>query len=90
MKVEKVDEVCEREIAVGEKVFYVPYKPINRESAEKTNRTMYDASLKPTQNFVPLNDCLETGLPLQNSMWDILVRSRYKPILLCLDIGEVF
>ena len=34
---------------------------------KKTNRTMYDASLKPAQNVASLNACLETGPPIQNS-----------------------
>ena len=51
---------------------------------------MYDASSKPTKKFASLNYCLETGPPLQNSMWDILIRSRFKPILLCGDIEKVF
>ena len=63
--VEKVDEVCEQEITEGEKVFYLPYGPVIRESAETTKLRIYNASL---------NDCLETGPPLQNAMWDILVR----------------
>ena len=29
--VEKVDEVCEQEIADGEKVFYLPHRPVIRE-----------------------------------------------------------
>ena len=29
--VEKVDEVCEQEITEGEKVFYLPHRPVIRE-----------------------------------------------------------
>ena len=47
---------------------------------------MYGAFSKSTKNSASLNDCLETNPPLQSSMWDILVRSRFKPILLCGDI----
>ena len=28
-------------------------------------------------------DRLETVLPLENSLWDILIRTRFKQILLC-------
>ena len=85
--IEKIDEVCEQEITDGEKVFYLPHRPVIRESVETTIlRIVYDAFSKPTKNFVCLNDCLETGLPLQNSMWDILARSWFKHILLCSDI----
>ena len=33
---------------------------------------------------------METGPPLQNSLWDILIRSRFRPILLCGDIEKAF
>ena len=46
-----------------------------RESAETTKiRTAYDASAKPNKDSVSWNECLETRLPLQNSLWDILIR----------------
>ena len=35
--VEKVDEVCEQEIAEGEKVLYFPHRPVIRESSEQLN-----------------------------------------------------
>ena len=89
--VEKIDEVCEQEIAGGEKVFYLSHRPVIRESAETTKlRIVYDASSKPTKNSASLNDCLETGPPYQNSVGDILVRSRFKPILLCGDVEKSF
>ena len=37
-----------------------------------------------------MNECLETGPPLQNSLWDILIRSCFRPTLLCGDIEKVF
>ena len=61
--IEKVDEVCKQEIAEGEKVFYLPHRPVVRESAETAKlKIVYDASSKPTKNSVSLNDCLETVL----------------------------
>ena len=53
-------------------------------------RIVYDASAKRNNSTVSLNDCLETGLPLQNSLYDILVRFRMTPILLCGDIQKAF
>ena len=89
--VEKIDEVCEQEIAGREKVFYLPHRPVIRESAKATKlRIVYDASSKPTKNSASLNDCLETDPHFQNSMWYILVRSRFKYILLCGDVEKVF
>ena len=73
--VEKVDEICEHEITVGEKVFYFPQRPVIRKSAETTRLSIVcDASSKPTKLSASLNDCLGTAPALQNSMWDILVR----------------
>ena len=37
-----------------------------------------------------MNECLETGPAFQNSLWDILIRSRFRPILLCRDIEKPF
>ena len=66
---EKLDEVCEQDIAEGENVFHLPHKPVIEESAKTTKlRIVCDASSKPTKNCACLNDCLETGPPLQNSM----------------------
>ena len=90
--VEKVTESgkCE-ETQNSEKIFYMPHRAVIRESAESTKlRIVYDASAKANNSTVSLNDCLETGPPLQNSLYDILVRSRMRPILLCGDIQKAF
>ena len=64
-------------------MFYFPHRPVIRESAETTKvRIVYDASSKPAKNSASLNDCLKTGLPLQNSLWDI--------VGLCGDIEKAF
>ena len=56
-------------------------RPVIRESAKTTKlRIVYDASSKPIKNSASLNDYLETGPSLQDSLWDILVRPRFKPI----------
>ena len=60
-------------------MFYLPHRTVIRESARTTKlRIIYDASSKPTtESSASLHDL--KGLPLQNSMWDVLVRSRFKP-----------
>ena len=76
---------------VSERVFYLPHRPVIRESAETTIiRIVYNASAKACQTSTTLNECLETGLPLQNRLWDILIRSRFRPTLLCGDIEKAF
>ena len=67
------------------------HKTVVRESIQSTKtRIVYDASAKTSSNNVSLNDCLETGPPLQNLIWNILVRSKFMPILLCGDIEKAF
>ena len=59
-----------------------------REKAELTKvRIVYDASAKSETGF-SLNDCLEKGP--QNKLWDLLVSSRFHPVILCADIEEAF
>ena len=71
--------------------FYIPHKPVIRESAESTKlRTVFDASAKANEKSPSLNDCLETGPALQNLLWDILVRNRLKLIALAGDLKQAF
>ena len=85
-----VERVTESEKIVdvqkSEKVFYFPHRPVIRESAESNKlRIVHDASAKSSKSTASLNECFETGPPLQNSLYDILVRSRIRPIILCGD-----
>ena len=63
-----------------------------RESAETTKiRIWCDASAKACQTSTSLSECLETCPPLQNRLWDnILMRSRFRSILLSGDIEKAF
>ena len=59
--VEKVDEDCEQEMTEGEKVWYLPHRPVVKESGATTKlRIVYDASSKSTKNSAFLNDCLQS------------------------------
>ena len=61
--------------------FYIPHKPVVRENAESTKmRIVYDASARAHPTAPSLNDCLNAGPPLQNKLWDVLVRQRSYPI----------
>lgn len=51
---------------------------------------VFDASAKAEQTSPSLNDCLETGPPLQNLLWSVLVRDRFKPVALCGDLKQAF
>ena len=73
------------------KEFYLPHRPVIRKSAESTKvRIVYDASSKESDSSPSLNDCLETGPPLQNLLWDVLVRNRMKPVALSGDLKQAF
>lgn len=37
-----------------------------------------------------LNDCLETGPPLQNKLWSVLVRNQLQPLTLAGDLKQAF
>ena len=70
-----IEKVSETNASEEGKEFYPPHRPVIRESAEATKiRIVHDASAKPNKDSVSLNECLETGPPLQNSLWDILIR----------------
>ena len=72
------------------KEYYIPHKAVTRVNAESTKlRIVYDASSKEN-NQASLNDCLHPGPPLQNRLWDILVRSRFYPCLLTGDLKQAF
>ena len=75
---DQYDNVIKQQLSEGiiEKVtdsakgreFYLPHKPVIRESAESTKlRIVFDASAKENSGSASLNDCLETGPALQNS-----------------------
>lgn len=84
-----VVEVAPEEI-VG-KEFYIPHKTVIRETAETTKmRIVYDASARATPESPSLNECLYPGPPLQNKLWDILVRQRAYPIAVTADIQKAF
>ena len=95
------DEVIQDQLAKGivekvtsdpvEREFYIPQKPVIRESAESTKlRIVFDASARSNERSPSLNDCLETGPPLQNLLWDVLVRNRLKPVALAGDLKQAF
>lgn len=71
------------------KEYYIPHKPVIRENPETTKlRVVYDASA--SKNGVSLNSCLETGPPLQNILWSVIIRNRTQPISVCADLKQAF
>ena len=98
---EQYDEIIQTQLSEGiiekapEEVkgneFYIPHKAVFNQDSETTKmRIVYDASAKPTTESPSLNECLETGPPLQNLLWNVLIRNRFAPIALCGDIKKAF
>lgn len=78
-------------VEVVGKEFYIPHKAVIRETAETTEmRIVYDASARATPESPSLNECLYPGPPLQNKLWDILVRQRAYPIAVTADLQKAF
>ncbi len=73
------------------KEFYIPHKPVIRTEAESTKlRIVYDASARENSQAPSLNDCLYAGPPLQNRLWNVLVRMRFHPVAMTGDIKQAF
>ena len=71
--------------------FYLPHRAVVRDTAESTKvRIVFDASARADDKSPSLNDCLETGPPLQNMIWDILTRNRLQPVTLAGDLKQAF
>ena len=51
---------------------------------------VHDASARENSRSFSSNDCLETGPALQNLLWSVLIRTRFKPIALCGDLQKAF
>ena len=87
--VEGIVEPAEEQVVGRE--FYIPHKPMIRESADSTKlRVVYDASAQAYDKAPSLNDCLHAGPPLQNQLWSVLVRSRFHPVLTTRDMEQAF
>lgn len=98
---ERYDQIVEDQKAEGvvesaeepavEKEFYIPHKPVVKPGAESTKlRIVYDASARAHSGAPSLNECLNPGPPLQNKLWDVLVRSRFHPVALTGDMQKAF
>ncbi|XP_066029903.1 uncharacterized protein [Pocillopora verrucosa] len=84
--VEHADEVVK-----DGKEFYIPHKAVVRENAESTKiRIVYDASARANVSVPSLNECLEIGPPLQNQLWNVLVRNRFYPVAIAGDLKQAF
>ena len=100
--IERYDQVIQDQIktgivervggpATGQHEFYIPHKAVVRDTAETTKlRVVYDASARAYSGAPSLNECLNSGPPLQNKLWSVLVRSRFHPVAVTGDIKQAF
>ena len=71
--------------------FCMPHRVVIRENAETTKlRIVYDCSARGQKGAPSLNDCLEPGPPLQNNVYDVLVRGRFHSIAFAADMRKAF
>ena len=85
-----IEEVPVDQLNVSRPIFFMPHRPVVKESSMKTNvRPVFDASAKG-RNHVSLNDCLETGPTLLPDLVGILLRFQRWKVALCADITKAF
>ena len=90
LKEGKIEEVDPEMIADGP-ICYMPHRPVVKRSAESTKvRIVFDASARENAEAASLNECVEVGPPLQNQLWDVVVRNRLKPVALLGDMKQAF
>ena len=84
--VEVVEKPDEGEVG---KTHYLPHHAVIRRDKTSTKlRVVYDASAK--SNGTALNDCLYTGPPLTENIFDILLRFRANRVALVGDVEKAF
>lgn len=69
---------------------YLPHHPVVKEGSTTTRvRVVFDASAR-TSTGLSLNDCLHSGPVIQRDLRSIILRSRFRPIMLVADIEKMF
>ena len=83
-----IEEVTEENVPYD--VFYLPHRPVVKESSTTTKvRPVFDASAHGV-NGVSLNDCLESGPSLVPCLPEVLLRFRRWRFALTADISKAF
>ena len=85
-----VEEVSVEDLKGIGPVFYMPHRPVVRETAVSTKvRPVFDASAKG-YNGVSLNDCMEVGPCLLSNLTEILLRFRRWKVAITADVEKAF
>ena len=85
-----VEEVLPHERKVDRPIFYMPHRPVVRETAVSSKvGTVFNASARG-YNGLSLNDCMEVGPNLLSNLIEILLRFRRWCIGICSDVEKAF
>ena len=85
-----VEEVLPYAQKVDRPIFYMPHRPVVRETAVSSKvRPVFDASARG-YNGVSLNDCMEVGPNLLSNLTEILLRFRRWCIGISSDVEKAF
>ena len=71
-------------------MFYLPHTSLIQEKTESTSYDLFRTFPRHVRQDFLLNDSLRKGPPLQNKVWDVLVTSRFYPVILCANIEKGF
>ena len=83
-----IEEVPAGELTTPNPVFYMPHRPVVKESSLTTKiRPVFDASARGF-NGVSLNDCLNTGPSMIPNLPGILMRFRRWKVALSADVTK--
>lgn len=87
---EIIEEVLPSEFMSPYPLFYLPHRPVVKESSLSTKiRPVFDASARGPNN-VSLNDCLEAGPSLIPPLVEVLIRFRRWKVALSADLTKAF
>lgn len=85
-----IHEVPKQEYMSLYPTYYMPHRPVVRESSASTRiRPVFDGSA-PSYNGLSLNNCLETGPNLIPNLPEMLIRFRRWKVALIADISKAF
>jgi hypothetical protein len=84
-----IEEVPSQELDGSNPVFYLPHRPVVRDSISTKIRPVFDASAKDV-NGLSLNKLMEKGPNLIPNLCQILIRFRRWPVALVADIRKAF
>ena len=68
------------------KEFLLPHRPLVRQNSEWTKLELVYDALAESEYGYSLYDFLEKETSLQNKFGDTLIRTRFRPLILCADI----